>query len=57
MIVADTNLIVYAMTPNLHQKLARSVLLKDPEWHAPILRRSEFRSALESWTMIKLSRQ
>ena len=49
MIVADTNLIVYAMTPNSHQELARSVLLKDPEWHAPILWRSEFRSALASY--------
>ena len=49
MIVADTNLIVYAMTPNPHRELARSVLLKDPEWHVPILWRSEFRSALAGY--------
>ncbi|MXX54093.1 MAG: type II toxin-antitoxin system VapC family toxin [Dehalococcoidia bacterium] len=49
MIVADTNLLVYAMTYGPHRELAQSVLRKDPEWHAPTLWRSEFRSALAGY--------
>ena len=49
MIVADTNLLVYAMIPGPNRQLAQSVLRKDPEWHAPTLWRSEFRSALAGY--------
>ena len=49
MIVADTNLLVYAMTYGPNRELAQSVLRKDPEWHAPTLWRSEFRSALAGY--------
>ena len=49
MIVADTNLLVYAMTYGPNRELAQSVLHKDPEWHAPTLWRSEFRSALAGY--------
>ena len=49
MIVADTNLLVYAMTYGPNRELAQSVLRKDSEWHAPTLWRSEFRSALAGY--------
>ena len=49
MIVADTNLLVYAMIPGPNRQLAQSVLRKDSEWHAPTLWRSEFRSALAGY--------
>ena len=53
MIVADTNLLVYAMTYGPNRELAQSVLHKDPEWHAPTLWRSEFRSALAGYLRAK----
>ncbi len=49
MIVADTNLLVYAMTPGPNRELAQSVLHKDPDWHAPLLWRSEFRNAMAGY--------
>ena len=49
MIVADTNLIVYAMTPGPDLELAQAVLHKDPDWHAPLLWRSEFRNAMAGY--------
>ena len=49
MIVADTNLIVYAMTPDPNLELAQAVLHKDPDWHAPLLWRSEFRNAMAGY--------
>ena len=49
MIVADTNLIVYAMTPDPNLALAQAVLHKDPDWHAPLLWRSEFRNAMAGY--------
>ncbi len=45
MIVVDTNLIVYLYLESKHSPLAEQVLMKDPEWHAPLLWRSEFRLA------------
>ncbi len=47
--IADTNLLVYAMTYGPHRELAQSVLRKYPEWRAPTLWRSEFRSALAGY--------
>ena len=49
MIVADSNLIVYAMTPGPDLELAQAVLHKDPDWHAPLLWRSEFRNAMAGY--------
>ena len=46
MIVADTNLIASLWVPNSMDKLAYSVLLKDPNWIAPVLWKSEFRNVL-----------
>lgn len=46
MIVADTNLIAYAMLPGEHTKSALRIVLRDPEWVAPTLWRHEFRNVL-----------
>ena len=46
MIVSDTNLIVHLYVESVGSPLAREILLRDPEWAAPALWRSEFRSAL-----------
>jgi len=46
MIVADTNLITYFIIPSPFTAEANSVFVKDPDWAAPILWRSEFRNVL-----------
>ena len=48
MIVADTNLIVHLGIRSEWTSIAEQVFDKDPEWHAPVLWRSEFRSTLAS---------
>jgi len=46
MIVVDTNLCAYLWIPGEFTDLAEHAILKDPEWVAPYLWRSEFRNVL-----------
>lgn len=46
MIVVDTNVIAYFFVHGDHSGEAREVYKNDPEWNAPLLWRSEFRSVL-----------
>jgi predicted nucleic acid-binding protein len=46
MIVVDTNVVAYLFLSGANTEKARSAFLKDPEWAAPLLWRSEFRNVL-----------
>jgi predicted nucleic acid-binding protein len=45
-IVADTNLIAYAVMQNQHTEAAQRVLMKDHEWVSPPILRHEFMNLL-----------
>lgn len=49
MIVVDTNVIHYCWVNGQNTEIAQAVRLKDPEWHAPILWRSELRNVLTAY--------
>jgi predicted nucleic acid-binding protein len=46
MIVVDTNIISYLYISSEKSEFAEQLLTSDPQWNAPILWRSEFRSVL-----------
>jgi predicted nucleic acid-binding protein len=48
-IVVDSNVIAYCWVNGPLTALAQRVRVKDPEWHAPILWRSEMRSILAGY--------
>jgi predicted nucleic acid-binding protein len=48
-IVVDSNVIAYCWINGPLTELAQSVRVKDPEWHAPLLWRSEMRSILTGY--------
>ena len=49
MIVVDTNVIHYCWVRGQNTEIAQAVRQKDPEWHAPILWRSELRNLLTTY--------
>lgn len=49
MIVVDTNVIHYCWVRGQHTKIAQAVRRQDPDWHAPILWRSELRNVLTAY--------
>lgn len=46
MIVVDSNVLAYLYLPGEFTTAAERLLESDPDWHAPILWRSEFRNIL-----------
>ena len=49
MIVVDTNVIHYCWVRGQHTDIAQAVRRQDPDWHAPILWRSEMRNVLTAY--------
>jgi predicted nucleic acid-binding protein len=48
-IVVDTNVIHYCWVRGQHTEIAQAVRRQDPDWHAPILWRSELRNVLTAY--------
>jgi predicted nucleic acid-binding protein len=48
-IVVDTNVLAYLFIQGLHTPSAEALLVKEPQWVAPILWRSEFRNILAGY--------
>ncbi len=49
MIVVDTNVIHYCWVHGQNTEVAQAVRRHDPDWHAPILWRSELRNVLRAY--------
>ena len=45
----DTNVLAYLYLPTEHTEKAEALLRRDPDWVAPVLWRSEFRSILAGY--------
>ena len=54
MIVVDTNIIAYLYLPNEHSHAVEQLLLRQPDWVAPMLWRSELRNVLALYLRKKL---
>lgn len=54
MIIVDTNIIAYFWLPGEYSDNAKDLYKQDPEWAAPILWRSEFRSILSLYIRKKV---
>lgn len=54
MIVVDTNVLAYLYLPTEFTPHAEALLERDPEWVAPVLWRSEFRSILAGYLRRKI---
>jgi predicted nucleic acid-binding protein len=48
-IVVDTNVVHYCWVRGQHTQLAQAVRRKDPDWHVPLLWRSELRNVLTAY--------
>jgi len=48
-IVVDTNIIHYCWVRGQHTEIAQAVRRQDPDWHAPVLWRSELRNVLTAY--------
>jgi Predicted nucleic acid-binding protein, contains PIN domain len=53
-IVVDTNVIHYCWVRGQNTEVAQAVRRKDPDWHAPILWRSELRNVLTAYLRRRL---
>lgn len=49
MIVVDSNVLAYLYLPGDHTGAAERLYQQDPDWHAPILWRSEYRNILAGY--------
>lgn len=49
MIVVDSNILAYLYLPSDFTQRAEQLLIRDPEWAAPVLWRSEFRNILAGY--------
>lgn len=54
MIVVDPNVLAYLYLPTEFTEHAESLLERDPEWVAPVLWRSEFRSIIAGYMRRKM---
>lgn len=54
MIVVDTNVLAYLYLPCEYTVAAEELLVRNPEWAAPILWRSEFRNILAGYLRRKM---